>query len=378
MVRSIRRLPLWLAGLAWPWLQAAAQLPRTVIVDDTVPSAVLGERRLVRIALPKDYDRGDRRYHVVYALDGNASVEYTIGIAETLYQSGFPRLIVVAVPSTHRSRDLSPTEAPDTPSGGGADAFLAFLEQELAPHVDGRYRTTGFRVLAGHSLGGLFAVHALARSASFDAYIAISPSVFLNGDDALARLRRAFADGRVSGTLFVAMGFEPGEEGDGILRLREVLERDAPGTLRWTFRAYDEESHSSVPVVATMDGLRYVFGGYVLPDSVRRRGVAAIAAHYDGLRDRYRVTVPVPQRVLADEGFDRLTRADTAGAVEVFEYYTAVYPDMVLPLHALAEIARAGGRDCDALAYVRRMLALAPGSLDAQRLRDALAPACRE
>ena len=41
------------------------------------------------------------------------------------------------------------------PTAGGADEFLRFLSDELIPWVEGQYRTASFRVLVGHSLGGL-------------------------------------------------------------------------------------------------------------------------------------------------------------------------------------------------------------------------------
>ena len=42
-----------------------------------------------------------------------------------------------------------------SPTAGGADEFLRFLSDELIPWVEGQYRTASFRVLVGHSLGGL-------------------------------------------------------------------------------------------------------------------------------------------------------------------------------------------------------------------------------
>ena len=47
---------------------------------------------------------------------------------------------------------------------------------ELIPKIEGQYRTQPFRIFAGHSLGGLFAVHTmLTRPDLFNAYIAVSP-----------------------------------------------------------------------------------------------------------------------------------------------------------------------------------------------------------
>jgi hypothetical protein len=65
------------------------------------------------------------------------------------------------------------------PTSGGADAFLDFFERELFPHVVGSYRTAPYRILIGHSFGGLFVVHTLVhRSDLFDAHVAISPGLW--------------------------------------------------------------------------------------------------------------------------------------------------------------------------------------------------------
>ncbi len=94
-------------------------------------------------------------------------------------------VIIVGIPNTDRTRDLSPskpsnagaTGAPQFPTAGGADNFLKFIETELMPEIEKRYRVTPYKMLAGHSLGGLFAVHAMVTKPDlFNSYIAVSPA----------------------------------------------------------------------------------------------------------------------------------------------------------------------------------------------------------
>lgn len=68
---------------------------------------------------------------------------------------------------------------PDAAQGGGA-VFLDFLLQTLRPHLQRRLPLDPARqALAGHSLGGLFTLHALrTRPDAFQTYIASSPSVW--------------------------------------------------------------------------------------------------------------------------------------------------------------------------------------------------------
>lgn len=63
---------------------------------------------------------------------------------------------------------------------GGADTFLNFLVDELRPALAARYPIDPARQsLAGHSLGGYFALHAmLHRPDAFRSYAAISPSIW--------------------------------------------------------------------------------------------------------------------------------------------------------------------------------------------------------
>ena len=55
-------------------------------------------------------------------------------------------------------------------ASGGADQFLRFIEKELKPWVDERYRMNGYSILMGHSLSGLFGMHAfVTQPDAFDA-----------------------------------------------------------------------------------------------------------------------------------------------------------------------------------------------------------------
>lgn len=64
--------------------------------------------------------------------------------------------------------------------GGGADAFLAFLVDDLCPKIAALARVDPARQsLFGHSFGGLFVLHSLARRPdAFQVRIAASPSIW--------------------------------------------------------------------------------------------------------------------------------------------------------------------------------------------------------
>jgi ferri-bacillibactin esterase len=75
---------------------------------------------------------------------------------------------------------------------GGADAFLEFLVDELTPDIRTRSPEASATrtILFGHSLSGLFTVHALmTRPEAFETFAANSPSLWWNDFAVLKRLQ---------------------------------------------------------------------------------------------------------------------------------------------------------------------------------------------
>lgn len=152
-----------------------------------IHSSQVNEDREYKVYLPDSYKWAqDKRYPVLYILDGEFHFFHTAASVDFLSGQGeIPEMIVVAIASTVRVRDFTPTDwSSHWVGGGGASKFLAFLSKELIPEIDRRYRTQDFRVLSGHSAGGQFVLYCLTSDPTlFQAYVALSPS--LEGDDEL-------------------------------------------------------------------------------------------------------------------------------------------------------------------------------------------------
>jgi uncharacterized protein len=83
-------------------------------------------------------------------------------------------------PGNRRARDYTPVPIEGAPDGGGADAFLDFLKTQLWPELARRYPIhPDIRGIAGHSLGALFALHALFKPEPFfNRILASAPSIW--------------------------------------------------------------------------------------------------------------------------------------------------------------------------------------------------------
>ena len=137
---------------------------------DSVHSKILNETRQVWVYIPgqgADSIYAPKHYPVVYLLEGDTHFASFVGMLQ--YESSFgnvvcPPMIVVGIPNTDRVRDFTPTHIkPDTPANtsGGAEKFIRFIETELMPHIDSRYPTLSYKMMIGHSLGGLLAMQTL-------------------------------------------------------------------------------------------------------------------------------------------------------------------------------------------------------------------------
>lgn len=233
-------------------------LGRETVVS--LPGPTRAETRLVWVALPPDYEAWpDRRYDVVYVLDGRGLFPSAVAAARFLATyEGAPPVIVVGIDSlgpAERRRDFTPTPGDGPPQGsGGAAAFLDFLAETVLPHVDGAYRTRPRRLLIGHSLSGLFALHVrLSRPDLFAHHLAISPTLGWDGAEILSRIaeppRRT---GQGLGSAYVSMA----DDAPSYLAAMAELERLVVRRPEWTLARFPGHSHVTTVPPALFAGMR--------------------------------------------------------------------------------------------------------------------------
>src|SRR5215470_5707406 len=230
---------------------AIAQPPTGTVKRFVIHSTVLNEDRVVLVRTPPGYETDKLPYPVLYMTDGDAHMGHTASTIEFLTQNGrIPDLIVVGVTNTDRTRDLTPAKSSDkTPAGdlrfptsGGADNFLKFFETELIPEIEERYRVQPYRILAGHSLGGLFAIHAMiTKPGLFNSYIAVSPSLQWENGEALKRAETFLKKQKeMKVSLFVSIGNEPGAIGTDFDRFKEALSKTNIKDFEWQAERMDD------------------------------------------------------------------------------------------------------------------------------------------
>jgi predicted alpha/beta superfamily hydrolase len=157
---------------------------------DEIHSSELAEKRILNIYLPEGYNKNDTtKYPVIYLLDGSADEDFihVVGLIQFnnfSWVNRVPKSIVVGIANVDRKRDFTyPTTIKNDrekyPTTGHSEKFIAFLEKELQPFINKKFKTNNSKTIIGQSLAGLLATEILLkRPTLFTKYIIISPSLW--------------------------------------------------------------------------------------------------------------------------------------------------------------------------------------------------------
>lgn len=308
---------------------------------------------------------------MIYLLDGDSNFTELVGIVTRLAMAQrMPDAIIIAVPNTKdRTHDLTPEAASDSfrtayqegspeintryfATRGDANKFRAFLTQELAPWVESHYRTERFRMIFGHSFGGLFVLDAISREPhAFTAYVSMSPSLWWDNGRYLETIQNGLARGPLTGkSLYITTGGR--ELVDGMIKppqaLAAYLQRSPPAGLRWSFRIMPGEVHSTNPHRSEYDALEWLFEGFEMNDTTIvalsvRNDTMPIVRHYAGLSRQLGYTVPYPVSMLNGRGHFYLTSKKPEHAMRLFRFNVAHAPDSPTAHGGLADGLEAMG-----------------------------------
>lgn len=324
-------LPLWV-------------LAQQGVGEFTLDSKVLKEQRKILVFTPEDYDQNqDQHYQVAYVLDGEWHFHYLASLIDKLQASGtIPKMIVIGIVNTQRSKDLTPAGSHDNPRFGGAKAFLSFITEELQPWVNQKYRTYPYNVLMGHSFGGLFTVYAaMEEPKAFQGYIALSPSLGRNSEQQVHRAQEHFSDAARStrsSFFYMAVGNEGGYTKLSSQKLHNILKQAQPKYLHHTFEILPGENHESITATGFLNGLRFGYQSYYQGHSPDLDELFLVEDHYSMLSDQYGYTLKVPESFYQKFAQEQLGWRELDYAQYILEQYQQHYPQSLTYLRIAADV----------------------------------------
>lgn len=234
---------------------------------------------------------------VIYLTDGNGHFPIVLAAAQRQVRDELPCVVVGIGYATDdpkelrqlRAFDLTPETSQEWAKAnarpfsdlktGGQDQFLEFIESELKPIVERKFKIDRQRqTLFGHSFGGLFVLHVLfTRPESFQNYVAASPSIWWNNESIVqeqVQFQQKYGDQKIAVRLLLTVGQleqppanerpatsarpgPPGRAVDSIKAMAESLTSARLEGLVVVTRVFVDEHHGSVILPAASRGVRF-------------------------------------------------------------------------------------------------------------------------
>jgi predicted alpha/beta superfamily hydrolase len=331
---------------------------------DSVQSNILGENRKIWVYVPDGAVNNTERFPVVYVLDGDGHFSSVVGVTQQLStingNTMCPKMIIVGIPNTDRTRDLTPTHIDADPpfmdstfskTSGGGENFIAFMEKELMPHIDAKYPTAPYKMLIGHSFGGLAVMQTFTHHTQlFNAYICIDPSMWWDKEKLLNQTQKVLLEKKFEGKslyLGIANTLEDGMDIKkvqkdtsqetkhirSILTLQSAFEKNKKNGLKYRGKYYPDDTHGSVPLITEYDALRFFFDFYPLKFTMKdfTDSIGALADKYQNhfamLSQKMGYQIKPDEGEINYMGYDFLGRKMYKTAERLFKLNVDNYPE---------------------------------------------------
>lgn len=362
----------------------------------SVHSEILNETRDVWVYLPPNYSNKyfqSQTFPVLYVLDGDMHFHSLSGLIQILGSGvnqtfAIPEMIIVAIPNTNRVRDLIPTHSTTGADGkdydffqetGGTDKFMKFITNELSPRIESTFRTFPYRILIGHSFGGIAVIHALFTIPTFfNAYVAIDPSLWWDNQILVKQAKDYFNKADLKGRSFFLAQANSLRSWDttnmhfeGIKEFAVLLETRNRSGLKWKYKYYPDDTHSSVAFISEYDALRFIFEKY----STNYQDISSaedLKKHFQQLTQETGVNFPPPERITQDFGSVYLSLKNYGIAQGFFQMNINNYPESSSAYANMGQFWRNKGDKKKALEFYEKSLKIFPGNEDSRNNYESL------
>jgi uncharacterized protein len=374
---------------------------------DSVQSNVLGENRKIWVHVPDAPPNSKERFPVVYVLDGDGHFSSVVGMIQQLStingNTMCPKMMVVGIPNTDRTRDLTPTHIDADPpfmdstfskTSGGGENFIAFLEKELMPHIEEKYPTAAHKILIGHSFGGLAVMQTFIHHTDlFNSYICIDPSMWWDKQTLLKQTEKALAERKFEEKSFylgIANTLNDGETIENvqkdttkesahirsILALQKAFEKNKQNGLKYKGKYYPDDTHGSVPLITEYDALRFLFDYFPLKldmkDYADSTGALAnkYQNHFANLSQKMGYQLKPDEGEINYMGYDFLGRELFKTAESLFKLNIENYPESYNVYDSYGDYFIAIGDKANAIIQLKKALALKENEGSRKKLEE--------
>ncbi len=377
-------IPLFLLLISF---SAIAQKKKEIITADvvTINSKILKEERTVWVYNPGNKNE-NKIYPVIYVLDGESHFKSVVAMVE--YLSGasvIPPMIVVGILHSNRMKDLTPTiedsvgDSAGEHSGGGEN-FMSFIENELFPDIESKYATAPYRILMGHSVGGLTVINTLIHHKDFfNAYVSIDASLWWDKHKLLKESKTVLTtDNYADKKLFLAIAnrMEKGVDTSAVqkdttentelirynLELIRSIKSNQQNKLKFDHKYYADDNHGSVSFIAEYDAIRFIFNYYKFDlyarylDNENIRLDTLLDAHYKNVSKQMGYSVKPAEDLVNGLAYHSLNTKQFTKALYLFKMNVSNYPGSANAFDSLGDFYNDRGDKANAIKCYKQAL----------------------
>lgn len=367
---------------------------------DSLFSETLQEQREIWVHIPEKVEE-DKKYPVIYVLDGTSHFYSVTGILKLLEKWNLPKSIVVGIPNTDRTRDFTPTHVAfqrghKSETSGGALNFIKFIDEELKPYLQSKYPIDTMSTIIGHSTGGLFVLYTYTHHPEvFDNYLAIDPSLWWDKEKLVTQSKKLLnTSTHQNKSLYIAVAnsinidttkvrklkSEPSEMLRANLNFHDILVKNK-NQLDFTWDYQGNEDHGSVVVPGMYNGLRSLFSWYPFPERWRFNTPKAYSekeltepfyVHFEELSKRFKREVKPDWQFINDVGFFILTSHKLPKKAQAYlEMNLKFYPEESRSYVAMGDYYTVRNKKEEAMKHFKRAIEI-DGNKEAQSKWNAL------
>ncbi len=338
------------------------QTSPTEIID--INSKIFNGTRKIRVNIPDDYAQyPNRSYKVVYFFDAQDESFYNFTYETLKYMYGgisfhVEPVIFVGIITSNRQFEFLPKNKTNQPLKdysedvklGGADSLAMSLRDEVFPFIKSKYRTNGYNIGIGHSLGGSFITYTLTKYPElFNAIIAVSPNYYYDNGQLLTMFDN-MATPKLLNKKYLYVAYGKGDKleerfKNSTIRFGEILKKKNIAGLNWKVQSLDNDSHLTTPMEGFFKGLNGLFKSLTLDDVLAETlENDKTKTYFDNLKAYFNTQsaatgLKLPTIYDANEIAYKSFRANKkTEAIKILEWGVALYPDDANLFDSLGEI----------------------------------------
>ena len=328
-------------------------------------SKILNEERLLQIHLPENYGKDSSCYPVLITLDGERFFNSTAATVQFLSKYGYvPPMIVVGIPNTDRNRDFSYNKT-DENSIIGADLFLQFLEEELIPLINKKYKTLKFRLIKGWCATGVFCIKVLfSRPHLFNVYIASSPYL-VEDAGCIFQLVEEYSNNGLKENNFLYMSVGGRDRPDAkieVPKFVKLLKKRKFKNLNWHYTYLEIDDHFTIDLKTLHKAFELFFSDILFVKNIVKDGYEAGKERIKVLVKKYGFKETFPEETFARMGYVLLNQELFKEAITLFKIAAEYRPNSYITYENLGEAYMLYGKKDLAIKNFEKSLRIYPAN----------------